>query len=178
MPNIQQEFMSPGVDSKGMFRCWFPDAGADPGRIEKHVRTVYDAGFGGMEIAMVPQFTEFDQRDYGWATPRWKEMLRTILRTAATLPEPFKIDMTITAHWPPSLNTIDPNHSAAQKELRHTVTKVTTGGKMELPMPETRTCDDDAGDAAHFIFTDTFLCAARAKSTFWPRTPCGMYRSM
>ncbi len=163
MPNIQQEFMSPGVDSKGMFRCWFPDAGADPGRIEKHVRTVYDAGFGGMEIAMVPQFTEFDQRDYGWATPRWKEMLRTILRTAATLPEPFKIDMTITAHWPPSLNTIDPNHSAAQKELRHTVTKVTTGGKMELPMPETRTCDDDAGDAAHFIFTDTFLCAVTGR---------------
>lgn len=116
-----------------------------------------------MEIAMVPQYADFDAREYGWATPRWKEMLRRILKTAAGLPEPFKIDLTITAHWPPSLNTIDPNHPAAQKELQHTVTKITQGGVIELPMPETRTCDNDAGDAAHFIFTDTFLCAVKAK---------------
>lgn len=84
-----------------MFRCWFPDAEADLSRIENHVRTIYKAGFGGMEIAMVPQYAEFDPREYGWATPRWKEMLRRILRTAADLPEPFKIDLTITAHWAP-----------------------------------------------------------------------------
>ena len=133
--SIQNEFQQPGVDSRGMFRCWFPDAGADLSRIENHVRTIYKAGFGGMEIAMVPQYAEFDPREYGWATPRWKEMLRRILRTAADLPEPFKIDLTITAHWPPALNTIDPNHPAAQKELRYTVTKVTSGGKLELSMP-------------------------------------------
>jgi len=163
MQTIMQKFQNPGVDAKGMFRCWFPDAGADLGRIENHVKTVYNAGFGGMEIAMVPQYAEFDQREYGWATPRWKEMLRTILKTAVSLPEPFKIDLTITAHWPPALNTIDPNHPAAQKELRYTVTKVTECGKIDLPMPETRTCDDDAGDAAHFIFTDTFLCAVTGR---------------
>ncbi len=163
MQTIMQEFTRPSVDAKGMFRCWFPDAGADLGRIENHVKTVYNAGFGGMEIAMVPQYAEFDQREYGWATPRWKEMLRTILKTAVNLPETFKIDLTITAHWPPALNTIDPNHPAAQKELRYTVTKVTERGMIDLPMPETRTCDDDAGDAAHFIFTDTFLCAVTGK---------------
>ena len=161
--SILNEFQQPGVDSRGMFRCWFPDAGADLSRIANHVRTIYKAGFGGMEIAMVPQYAEFDPREYGWATPRWKEMLRCILKTAADLPEPFKIDLTITAHWPPALNTIDPNHPAAQKELRYTVTKVTSGGKLELSLPETRTCDDDAGDAAHFIFTDTFLCAVKAQ---------------
>ncbi len=159
MKTIFQEFQKPGIDSRGMFRCWFPDAGADLDRVSHQVRSVYEAGFSGMEIAMVPQYAEFDQREYGWATPRWKEMLRTILRTADSLPEAFKIDLTITAHWPPALNTIDPNHPAAQKELRHTVTKITSGGTLELPLPETRVCDDDGDDAAHFIFTDTFLCA-------------------
>lgn len=163
MSTIMQEFKNPGIDSRGMFRCWFPDAGADLRRVENHVNTIYTAGFGGMEIAMVPQFTRFDAREYGWATPRWKEMLRTILRTASALPEPFKIDLTITAHWPPALNTIDPNHPAAQKELSYTITKVTEEGTMELPMPRPRTCDDDHEDAAHFIFTDTFLCAVSAK---------------
>ena len=161
--SIRKEFERPGVDSRGMFRCWFPDAGADLQRVANHVQTIYNAGFGGMEIAMVPQYAEFDAREYGWATKRWKEMLRRILRTAVDLPEPFKIDLTITAHWPPALNTIDPNHPAAQKELRYTVTKVTSGGKLELPLPATRTCDDDAGDAAHFIFTDAFLCAVKAQ---------------
>lgn len=163
MSTILNEFKNPGMDSRGMFRCWFPDAGADLDRIENHVRTVYNAGFGGMEIAMVPQFAEFDQREYGWGTPRWKEMLRRILKTANDLPKGFKIDLTITAHWPPALNTIDPNHPAAQKELSYTVTKVTPGGKLELPMPKKRTCDDDGEDAAHFIFTDNFLCAVKAQ---------------
>ncbi len=165
MSTILQEFKNPGIDSRGMFRCWFPDAGADLERMEQHVRMVYDAGFGGMEIAMVPQFADFDQREYGWATARWKEILRRILRTADALPEPFKIDLTITAHWPPAVNTIDPNHPAAQKELRYTVTKPQAAGIMELPMPETRTNDNDAGDAAHFIFTDTFLCAIKGTIT-------------
>ena len=161
--SIMKEFKQPGVDSRGMFRCWFPDAGADLDRVENHVKTIFSAGFGGMEIAMVPQYAEFDAREYGWATPRWKEMLRRILKTAVSLPEPFKIDLTITAHWPPALNTIDPNHPAAQKELRYTVTKVTCSGNFELPLPETRICDDDAEDAAHFIFTDTFLCAVKGQ---------------
>ncbi len=159
MSTILQEFKNPGIDSRGMFRCWFPDAGADLDRVENQVRTVYNAGFGGMEIAMVPQYSEFDQREYGWGTPRWKEMIRRILRTADSLPDPFKLDLTITAHWPPAVNTIDPNHPAAQKELRYTVSKVTRSGIWELPMPETRTCDDAAGGAAHSIFTDAFLCA-------------------
>ena len=161
--SILKTFHNPDMDSRGMFRCWFPDAGADLDRIENHVKTVYEAGFGGMEIAMVPQFAEFDQKEYGWGTKRWKEMLRRILQTAVSCPEPMKIDLTITAHWPPALNTIDPNHPAAQKELRYTVTKVTEIGVMELPMPQTRICDDDAEDAAHFIFVDEFLCAVKGK---------------
>lgn len=163
MNTILQEWKKPGVDSRGMFRCWFPDAGADLDRVENQVRSIYEAGFGGMEIAMVPQYAEFDQREYGWGTKRWKEMLRRILKTADSLPEPFKIDLTITAHWPPALNTIDPNHPAAQKELRYTVSKVTGSGVMELPMPEPRINDDDAEDAAHFIFVDEFLCAVKAR---------------
>lgn len=159
MSDLLQAFQHPGHDAKGMFRCWFPDAGANLDRVAHQVKSVHDAGFGGMEIAMVPQYVDFDPRQYGWATPRWKEILRTILKTADSFSEPFRIDLTITAHWPPALNTIDPNHPAAQKELSYTITKITETGTMELPMPKTRTCDDDAGDAAHFIFTDTFLAA-------------------
>ena len=162
MSDLYRAFQTPVLDAKGMFRCWFPDAGADLDRVAHQVKTVYESGFSGMEIAMVPQYTDFDAREYGWGTPRWKEMLRTILKTAAAFPEHFRIDLTITAHWPPALNTIDPNHPAAQKELSYTITKLHSGEKLALSMPKTRTCDDDAGDAAHFIFTDTFLAAVTA----------------
>ena len=101
MSDLLQAFQHPGHDAKGMFRCWFPDAGADLDRVAHQVKSVHDAGFGGMEIAMVPQYVDFDPRQYGWATPRWKEILRTILKTADSFSEPFRIDLTITAHWPP-----------------------------------------------------------------------------
>ena len=162
--NTLEKFKKPDVDAKGMFRWWFPDAGASEALVQEQVRSIYDAGFGGVEVAMVPHWTDFDAAQYGWGTAPWINIMKSVLRAAKVLPGPFKVDFTITAHWPPSINTIDPNNIAASEELSFAYRKITSPESgAPLPMPERKTSDQDGKQAADFFFTDTFVAATIAK---------------
>jgi hypothetical protein len=156
-------FKNPDMDSKNMFRWWFPSSDVEESLIKEQVQALYDAGFGGVEVAIVPQFTEYDPAIYGWGTKKYNEMLKYILRAAKALPEKFRVDITITAHWPPSLNTIDPNDPAASKELSYAYKKAVPGKGIELPMPEKKLNDISERLKADFIFTDNFVSASAAK---------------
>lgn len=153
---IPDLFKKADKDAKPMLRWWMPDAGADLGQVAEHVKMLYAKGFGGVEVAMVPQFVDFDPKEYGWGTPRWKEIMRTILKTARELPEHFKVDFTITAHWPPSLNTITPNDPRASQEMVMLYQKVGSQ-QLELPLPEIRTSDNDFEDASDYIFKNDLV---------------------
>jgi len=109
----------------------------------------------------VPHYAEFDASVYGWGTENWVNLMKYVLRAAKALPGPFKVDFTVTAHWPPALNTIDPNDVAASQELSYAYAKVRSAGEVvSLPMPEQKTQDRDGAD---FIFTDTFVAATLAR---------------
>ncbi|MGI5936006.1 MAG: glycosyl hydrolase [Oscillospiraceae bacterium] len=163
--SIFEKFKSPDTDAKPMLRWWFPDAGADPERVASQVREIYEGGFGGVEVALVPQYTSFDAAEYGWGTHRWRNLMKVILKAARELPEHFKVDFTITAHWPPALNTICPNDDAHGQTIVCAWQKLGSANPdvLPLPMPETRTNDSDAGDAADYIFADTFVALTVGK---------------
>lgn len=162
MKSIIEEFENWSVDAKGMLRWWFPDASADLEHVAHQLNSFVQAGFGGVEVAMVPQHVDFDPAEYGWGGVRWKEIMKTILKTA---PLDFKVDFTITAHWPPALNTIDPNSREAMQELPFTVTKVSPGQRFEIPLPTTRVTDRDGDERkyAPFITTDELVAVSIAK---------------
>lgn len=55
MNTILQEWKKPGIDSRGMFRCWFPDAGADLDRVETGACMVIDGTINGKPLPPLNQ---------------------------------------------------------------------------------------------------------------------------
>jgi len=171
-------FLEPDFHAKPMTRLWFPDAAAgedDNDKIEKLVLELADKGFGGVEVAMLMsygvKYSNEESRVYGWGTENWTKLLKKILKAAAKVPGGFQVDMTITSHWPPTLNTIDPNDDAANKELSFSVTPITAediaNGTIRLKLPAQKT-DGPAVTFGqrpydHFLFTDTLVSATAVR---------------
>lgn len=129
---VIESFLAPDVHAKPMARMWFPDASAgedDNDYIEKQISELAEKGFGGVEVAMIMTFGvryyNEDTRIYGWGTDNWIKLMKKVLKAATKVPGGFQVDATITSHWPPLLNTIDPNDEAASKELSFSVTPIT-----------------------------------------------------
>ena len=170
-------FLNPDVNAKPMARMWFPDAAAgedENDSIEKQILELADKGFGGVEVAMLADGVSYNNEEgrvYGWGTENWSKLLKKVLKAAAKVPGGFQVDMTITAHWPPTLNTIDPNDEAANKELSFSLTKITSealeSGSIELALPAQKTNGPvgvfGPGAYDHFLFTDTFISATVAQ---------------
>ncbi|WP_069988491.1 glycosyl hydrolase [Massilioclostridium coli] len=158
--SIIHEFKNPEENSKPMVRYWLPDAAADPEIVADEITSMYEAGYRGVEIAMVPRYSVFDPSEYGFGTEAWRNLLKTIFKTAKSFPTEFRVDLTSTPMWPVSSNMIDPNDDGASKELAHSYTKITQSGITDLPMPETRVLDSMR---CPFVFTDDFLAATVAQ---------------
>ena len=54
-------FQNPDVHAKGMFRYWLPDAATTREQLTKELTEIYEAGFGGVEIA----YAKNDSDDIG-----------------------------------------------------------------------------------------------------------------
>ena len=129
---VIESFLAPDAHAKPMARMWFPDASAgedDNDYIEKQISELAAKGFGGVEVAMIMtygvRYGNDQTRTYGWGTDNWIKLMKKVLKAAAKVPGGFQVDATITSHWPPLLNTIDPNDEAANKELSFSVTPIT-----------------------------------------------------
>ncbi|MFT4082219.1 MAG: glycosyl hydrolase [Nocardioides sp.] len=177
--SIVLAFQNPGLDAKPMARMWFPDAGAGAdaeglAMVAKQIKEMAAGGFGGVEVAFIADTTSYTNDDaatIGFGSPNWKNIVRQLLQTANSIATGFKVDFTITSHWPPTVNTIDPNDPQQQKEASQAYTKITatdlTAGSMALPLPETKTEDFSNTESlrAPFVFTDDYSSAAVAKVT-------------
>ena len=175
---VIEGFLAPDVHAKPMARMWFPDASAgedDNDYIEKQISELAAKGFGGVEMAMIMTngvyYENEDTRIYGWGTDNWIKLMKKVLRAAAKVSGGFQVDATITSHWPPVLNTIDPNDEAASRELSFSVTPISADDmesgtiKLELPLQKTTAPASTFGPTAydHFLFTDRFVSAVLVK---------------
>lgn len=172
---VVEYFQDPDSDSKPMARMWFPDAGAgedDDDLIEKQIMELADKGFSGVEVAMLADGVSYNNEEgriYGWGSENWSILLKKVLKAAAKVDGGFQVDMTITAHWPPSLNTLDPNDDSASKQLSYSITELSAdaleNGGIAITLPEQQTggpANAFSGAVAYegFLFTDTFISAA------------------
>ena len=171
---VIESFLAPDTHAKPMARMWFPDASAgedDNDYIEKQISELAAKGFGGVEVAMIMtngvRYHIEDTPICGWGSDNWIKLMKKVLKAAAKIPGGFQVDVTITSHWPPLLNTIDPNDEAASQELSFSITSITaddiTSGtiKLELPLQRTSSPSSTFGPTAydHFLFTDRFVSA-------------------
>ena len=177
---IIEKFRNPDLDARPMARMWFTDAGAGASEeglalIEKHIKSMAAGGFGGVEIAYLSDgsaYTNQEARAIGWGTENWRKILKQALKTANAVEGGFKVDISITAHRPPSINTIDPNDDEAAKEASYAYKKITlqdiSADTIELPLPVRKTEDyfrpvGGSGGPAPFLFTDNFVAATVAR---------------
>ena len=169
-----QAFRNPQLDSRPMARMWFCDAyagAAEDDCIEKQLRTMAQGGMGGVEIALLADGCGIENaKEFGWGTPNWTKTLKKIMKAAQGIPGGFKVDFTISPHWPPNIYTIDPNDDAASSDLLYAWKKVTAEdiarGSMDVPMPETRKFDQKNNP---FLFKNTFVGANLAWVSDMPR---------
>ena len=169
--SVLENFLAPDAIAKPMARMWFPDASAgvdENDTIAKQINALAEAGFGGVEIAFLADGSNYtnEQLDYaGWGTEAWIELLKKVYRAANSIEGGFVVDLTITSHWPPCLNTIDPNDDAASQELVGTITKVTAdmlaAGEAQLVLPETKLKDGSDVFKALALGADA-VCVGRA----------------
>lgn len=156
-----RNFRQPDRDARPMARMWFPDAGAgerEDDCILEQFQSMAAGGISGVEVALLGDDTgNLDAENYGWGTPNWVKTMKKVLRAADKIPGGFRVDFTITSHWPPIVNTIDPNDAAASSNMVFTYKKLRPeDGIVELPLPETELYDSGRNP---FIFKDT-LCGA------------------
>ncbi len=178
-------------DAKPMLRFWFPDAGAgltqeeievlyEEGLTEyseeylqdviQIVNETYEAGFGGLELTMLADSANYGTElvsEIGWGSKAWVRILCQALETANSLGEgdgtSFKIDVTMTAHWPLIIDTIDPNDDKQQQELEYVIQIIdpdSLEGEVVLDLPAQTVTD---GKNGIFLFTDKLVGVTAAK---------------
>lgn len=143
-----------------------------------------EAGFGGCELTMLLDSTDYamlDDEKYaelgfadaedaiakiGWGSQAWANIIACATDTAnqynAEHGTDFKVDVTITAHWPMIINNVDPNDVEQQQQLVYTYQKVTAedlenGAELELPEMKTQDVGNSSAMQSTFIFKDTLV---------------------
>ncbi|MBB6390537.1 glycosyl hydrolase [Microbacterium thalassium] len=174
LDSVEATFGSPSLDARPMARMWFPDAGAGADEeglalVEKQIRDMAREGFGGVEVSFLADTSSYDNDDaavIGWGTDNWQRVLKRLLTTANSIEAGFKVDITITSHWPPIVNSIDPNDDEQQQEAAHAYRKITAddlGAVAAIPLPEQKTRDyhNEFGTdkSAPFLFVDKLSAA-------------------
>ncbi len=164
VPQELARAFAPTTDSRPMARMWFPDAGAgrsskELALVRKQITEMVDGGFGGVEISFLADTVDYDNEEaaeIGWGSESWRRVVKELLRTANAVPGGFKVDFTITSHWPPIVNNIDPNDPEQQQETSYAYRKLTEAevgaGVATVARPAQRLSD---GKGAPFLFTDT-----------------------
>ena len=178
--SLASYFQNPTAVAKPMARMWFPDtsAGIDENdTIGKQIEELAEGGFGGVELTMLgdsSRLNNTDAKNYGWGTESHRNLLKKAFRATQKVEDGFVIDITFSAHWPITVNNMNPNDDVASQEVSSSVTKITAddlqNGSVELLLPPTKTYDKDVdtkvtetGKAAYFIFTDSLVSSSIAK---------------
>lgn len=144
--SIVEEFKNPANQNKPLTRWWVPGSQMNKDEIEKEIKSMADAGFGGAEI--VPVSVEGGDGDgqIDWGSDQWKEITKYILETAGKYD--FTIDFTLTPAWPLALPTIkdvnDPKQGAQMELDGAWVDGITADHPLNGKLPVSQEAQDDA----------------------------------
>ncbi|MCD8023181.1 MAG: twin-arginine translocation signal domain-containing protein, partial [Lachnospiraceae bacterium] len=200
--SVLDKVLNPDVTSKPMARMWMSDGGygytlavdpdaeyteSDLSMMAATIKEMYDGGFGGVELTIIADITDIEgitAYDIGFGSEAMVLTLMEALYTANNENENYKleandedfdgfiIDITVTAHWPPTLNTVDPNDDAQQQQAKTNVqtltvsdlfetddsgavTGVKSGQTLTVQLPTQRLYSQ--GAAAPFYFADKLV---------------------
>lgn len=132
--SFAEQFANPDSSYKPMTRMWWPNAPQDLDELESEIRTIAEAGYGGIEIACVADSSGYvDPVQYGWGSDAWNEAILLTLKTAKEVG--ITIDLTVGPHWPLSIPGVNPDTADSAKEMQtgQVVVKAGTSFNGEAP---------------------------------------------
>ena len=132
--SFAEQFANPDSSYKPMTRMWWPNAPQDLDELESEIRTIAEAGYGGIEIACVADSSGYvDPVQYGWGYNAWNEAILLTLKTAKEVG--ITIDLTVGPHWPLSIPGVNPDTADSAKEMQtgQVVVKAGTSFNGEAP---------------------------------------------
>lgn len=132
--SFAEQFANPDSSYKPMTRMWWPNAPQDLDELESEIRTIAEAGYGGIEIACVADSSGYvDPVQYGWGSNAWNEAILLTLKTAKEVG--ITIDLTVGPHWPLSIPGVNPDTADSAKEMQtgQVVVKAGTSFNGEAP---------------------------------------------
>ena len=116
--SLVEEFKDPSDSYKPLTRWWVPGSMMDKEEITKEIKSMAQAGLGGVEIVPVSVAGGDGEGQLDWGSDQWKEVTKHILEEAGK--NNMTVDFTMTPAWPLALPTItdvnDPKQGA-QMEL-------------------------------------------------------------
>lgn len=145
--SFAEQFANPDSSYKPMTRMWWPNAPQDLDELESEIRTIAEAGYGGIEIACVADSSGYvDPVQYGWGSDAWNEAILLTLKTAKEVG--ITIDLTVGPHWPLSIPGVNPDTVDSAKEMQTGQIVVKAGDsfygeapKCDIPLNEPWTSD-------------------------------------
>ncbi|MCD8023180.1 MAG: twin-arginine translocation signal domain-containing protein, partial [Lachnospiraceae bacterium] len=186
--NVILAWENPEVTAKPAARNWYPDAGAgadlngdgEPDYLDQvydYITGMYEGGFGSVELTWLNTNSFFEEQyaaEIGWGTPAYCEIICAALDAANHCEDGFQIDVTITAHWPITINVVTPNDAAAAQSVVLADMQSLSAEDLEqevlpLAMAETWLCDNansssgSGSSDSTYIFKDTLISSALAK---------------
>lgn len=114
---FNQQFVNPTSDVRPKTRWWIPGSHMTKDEIEKEIKSMAEAGFGGAEVVPVAP-GGVDGEEIDWGSEEWNEMIKFMLQTAGKYD--FLIDFTLTPSWPlaiPTITNVDDLNQGAQMEV-------------------------------------------------------------
>lgn len=131
-------FNEPAVNASIKIRTWWPSADITDEEIAAEVKTIADAGFGGIELIGITEGYEKDAVDagvYGWSTERWNKAVEALYQEANKYG--LTVDLTIGPRWPAGVPGLDLDSDAACREAKANTlhVEISEAGKGEYTLP-------------------------------------------
>lgn len=119
-------------------RYWLPGAAVEDDDLRKEIRSLYERGFGGIEVSCMMKLPSLAMGETAWGTQRWNHMVEVIAEETERLG--MTMDLTNGPMWPISMPTIDNIDSPAVSwELTYGWLPTPLNGVYEGPLPRRQT---------------------------------------
>ena len=144
--SLVEEFKDPSDSYKPLTRWWVPGSMMDKEEITKEIKSMAQAGLGGVEIVPVSVAGGDGEGQLDWGSDQWKEVTKHILEEAGK--NNMTVDFTMTPAWPLALPTItdvnDPKQGAQMELDGAYVDGITASQPFHGNLPVSQEAIDDA----------------------------------
>lgn len=130
--SVAAQFTSPSAEFRPKIRWWLPTTKLDDDQIRREIKSMADAGIGGIEVQAYP-VEDSNTPTHAWGTPEWNKRMQAALEAAKK--HGLTVDMTLGPRYPSAVPSISKEDPAAAKELLYGKAVIAGGSTYNAAVP-------------------------------------------